>query len=284
MNLRRVVRAARLLLCALVAAAASARAQDSTAVRLVFFDVGQGDAALVISPEGKVALIDAGPAEAGLAGRLRRLEIDTIDLVVASHAHADHIGGMEAVLRTLPVRAFLDNGMPYTTATYRRLMGAVASLGITYLAPVARTIALGSVPLRVLPPWPRATSQNDGSVGIALEFGAFRALFVGDAERYELSYFLTLGVPPVTVLKAAHHGAWNGLTPDWITRTHPRVVVISAGGGNPYGHPDPRALYYYSTVGASIYRTDRDGTIEIRGHADGSYEVETQHARQETVR
>jgi beta-lactamase superfamily II metal-dependent hydrolase len=62
------------------------------------------------------------------------------------------------------------------------------------------------------------------------------------------------------------------------------VVVISAGGGNPYGHPDPRALYYYSTVGASIYRTDRDGTIEIRGHADGSYEVETQHARQETVR
>jgi competence protein ComEC len=174
--------------------------------------------------------------------------------------------------------------MPYTTATYRRLMRTVESLGVPYLAPAARTIALGAVSLRILPPWPQAASQNDASVGIELAFGAFRALFPGDAQLDELRYFLTLDVPSVTVLKAAHHGARNGVSPGWIARTRPSVVVISVGAGNPYGHPDPRALRYYSTLGASVYRTDRDGWIEIRGHADGGYHVETQHARQDTVR
>ncbi len=282
MDLHRFVAAARLAL--LVFAAQPAWAQDSARVRIVFLDVGQGDAALVISPEGKTALIDAGPASADVADRLARFGIDTLDLVIASHADADHIGGMEQVLRTIPTRTFLDNGTPHTTTTYRGLMHAVDSLGITYLAPLARTIALGSVPLRVLPPWPAGASQNDRSVGVLLAFGAFRALLTGDAELDELRYFLTLDLPRVTVLKAAHHGARNGVTPGWIARTRPSVVVISVGADNPYGHPNPRALRYYSALGATIYRTDRDGSITIAGRADGSYDVETQHARQDTVR
>jgi competence protein ComEC len=281
---RRLAAVFGILLLGFALLASAARAQDSASVRIVFLDVGQGDAALIITPEGKTALIDAGPADAGVAARLRQLAIDTLDLVVASHAHSDHIGGMASVLRAFPVRAFLDNGMPYTTAAYQQLMQMVDARNVTRLAPVARTIELGSVPLRVLPPWPAGTSQNDRSVGILLEFGTFRALFVGDAQRDELSYFLTLGIPRVTVLKAAHHGARDGVTPGWIARTRPSVVVIPVGADNPYGHPDPRALRYYSALGARIYRTDRDGSIEIRGHADGTYELEIQHARQDTVR
>jgi competence protein ComEC len=282
MSPRRLL-AACLLLPALVAVAPPAAGQDSAAVRIVFLDVGQGDAALIVSPEGKTALIDAGPPDADVAAQLRRLAVDTLDLVVASHAHADHIGGLETVLRTFPTRAFLDNGVPYTTTTYRRLMRTVESLGITYLSPTARTIHLGSVPLRVLPPWPRATSQNDASVGILLEFGTFRALFPGDAEQEELRYLLTLDLPRVTLLKAAHHGARNGVSPGWIAALRPTVVVISVGAGNPYRHPDPRALRYYSVSGARIYRTDRDGAIEIRGSADGTFHVETSHARQDAA-
>lgn len=284
MNLRRRVAAVRGALLALALAAQSASGQDSARVRIVFLDVGQGDAALVISPEGKTALIDAGPADAGVARRLVALDIDTLDLVVASHAHDDHIGGMEEVVRTFPVRAYLDNATPYTTATYHHVMRLVESARLVYLAPVARTIALGSVPLRVLPPPPGAAAQNDRSVGILLEFGAFRALFVGDAELDELGYFLSLDLPEVTILKAAHHGARNGVTPGWIARTRPAIVVISVGAGNRYGDPDPRALRYYSALGARILRTDRDGTIEIRGGRDGSYEVETRHGRPDTAR
>jgi competence protein ComEC len=268
-----------ILFLGLALLASAARAQDSTSVRVVFLDVGHGDAALILTPEGKAALIDAGPAAASVARQLQRFAIDTLALVVASHAHSDHIGGMEAVLRTYPTRAFLDNGVPYTTATYRGLMQSIESLGIAYLAPEPRTVRLGTVAFRVLPPWPAGTTQNDQSVGILLEFGAFRVLFVGDAQLDELRYFLTLDIPTVTVLKAAHHGARDVVTPGWIARTRPRVVVISLGAGNPYRHPDPRALLYYSALGASIYRTDRDGSITIRGHANGSYEVETQHAR-----
>jgi competence protein ComEC len=284
MIVRRVAAAFEVLLLALALVAGAARAQDSTRVRILFLDVGQGDAALIISPEGKTALIDAGPADADVAHRLAALGIDTLDLVVASHAHADHIGGMESVLRTFPVRAYLDNGTPHTTATYRRLAHAIGSLNVMYLAPIARTIELGSVPLRVLPPSPQATTQNNRSVGILLEFGEFRALFAGDAEINELSYFLTLDVPHVTVLKAAHHGAWNGVSQDWIERTRPDVVIVSVGADNMYGHPAPRALSYYSALGARICRTDQDGTIVIRGGRDGSYEVETTHARQDTGR
>lgn len=284
MNPHRCVAAVRVALLALVLAAQSVSGQDSARVRIVFLDVGQGDAALMISPEGKTALIDAGPARANVADQLARFAIDTLDLVIASHADADHIGGMERVLRTFPTRTFLDNGTPHTTTTYLRLMHAVDSLGITYLAPLARTVALGSVSLRVLPPWPAGTSQNDRSVAILLAFGAFRALFAGDAERDELRYFLTLDIPRVTVLKATHHGARNGVTPGWIARTRPSVVVISLGADDPSGRPDPRALRYYSAFGASIYRTDRDGSIVIEGQADGSYDVETHYARQDSVR
>jgi competence protein ComEC len=272
------------LLLALLFPAPAARAQDSARVQIVFLDVGQGDAALVIAPEGRTALIDAGPADAGVARRLEALGVDTLDLAVASHAHADHIGGMAEVVRTFPVRAYLDNGTPYTTATYRDLMHAVESTKVPYLAPVGRTVVLGSVALRVLPPWPSGTDQNDCSVGMLLEFGAFRALFVGDAEAAELGYFLTLEPPQVTVLKAAHHGARNGVTPGWIARTRPAVVVISVGAGNPYGHPDSSALRYYSALGATVLRTDRDGTIAVRGARDGSYELETRYGRSDTAR
>jgi competence protein ComEC len=281
--LRRVTALPAVLLVALAVLGTAASAQDSTRVRIAFLDVGQGDAAVVISPEGKTALIDAGPADADVARQLAALGIDTLDLVVASHAHADHIGGMEEVIRTFPVRAYLDNATPYTTGTYHDLMRLVESAKLVYLAPVARTIALGSVSLRVLPPWPSGTDQNDRSVGILLKFGVFRVLFVGDADPAELSYFLTLDIPQVTVLKAAHHGARNGVTPGWIACTRPMIVVISVGAGADDGGPDPRALRYYSALGARILRTDQDGTIEIRGARDGSYDVETRHARPDTA-
>ncbi|MBI2535827.1 MAG: MBL fold metallo-hydrolase, partial [Gemmatimonadetes bacterium] len=242
--------------------AAPAAAQDSARTELVFLDVGQGDAVLIRSPEGRTALIDAGPGS--IVSMLLGLGVDTIDLAIASHPHVDHIGGMEEVLRTFPVRYYLDNGVPHTTGTYRSLMRWVEQSGVTYLEASARTLSLGSVNLRILPPPATARSLNDQSVGVIVEFGAFKAILTGDSEWAELEHIRTLGVPEVSVLKAAHHGSYNGVNPAWLAATRPEVVVISCGSRNPYGHPHAQALHLYQAT-AAVYRTDVHGTVRQLG-------------------
>jgi beta-lactamase superfamily II metal-dependent hydrolase len=195
-------------------------------LELRFLDVGQGDA-ILIREGGKTALVDAGHS-ARIVPQLRALGIDTIDLVVASHNHADHIGGMHAVLGGTKVRYYLDNGLPQTTATYRRTIDAVVASGAQYLRASERAITLGTAQLHVLPPPPPSRSQNDSSVGLLVEYGAFRALLTGDSEVYELHYWLTRNeVPRVQVVKVAHHGSSNGTTTEWVQATRPDVAVIS---------------------------------------------------------
>lgn len=262
----------RLALLLWLSACVAPAVQDGNVARLVFLDVRQGDATLVMSPEGKVALVDAGPGPE-IVAQLRRLGVDTIDVAVASHADADHIGGMAAVIRAFPVRYYMDNGVPHTTATYRELMRTLRDSDITYLEATARTIGLGSVSLRVLPPPAEGDTQNNRSVGLVIEFGEFRAILTGDSEVEELNHFLALGVPAVTVLKAAHHGSRDAVSPAWLAATKPGVVVISSGLNNPYGHPDPWALRYYRAVASEVYRTDLNGEVEVTAAPDGRYEI-----------
>ncbi len=256
-----------LLLCA-----GTLRAQE---LQIRFFDVGQGDAILITSPEGRRVLMDAGPNRWYVNDRLQALGVDTLDLAVASHSHADHIAGMEAVLRGRRVRFYLDNGVPHTTATYQRTIAAVAASGAQYLQPTERTISLGGTArLRVLPPPSVGGEQNDNSVGLLLEYGAFRALFTGDSEHGELAYWLAQdSVPRVSVVKAAHHGSWNGTSAAWAERTRPGVVVISVGARNSYGHPSPAAVAQWQAVGARIYRTDQQGDVLITVRPDGVFGV-----------
>jgi competence protein ComEC len=245
------------------------RAQE---LELRFLDVGQADAILV-REGGKTALIDAG-GEAGVLGQLRRLGVDTIDLLVASHNHSDHIGGMTSVLGGTVVRFYLDNGVPHTTATYQRTIQTVTASGAEYLRPTARTITLGNARLRVLPPPPNVDDQNNSSVGILIQYGEFRVVLTGDSEEFELQYWLEHdSIPRMTVVKAAHHGSRNGTTPAWIEATHSQVVVISVGTGNSYGHPSPGVIEEWEGAGATVYRTDRDGTVIIQAKRDGSYIV-----------
>lgn len=245
------------------------------------FDVGQGDAVLVRSPEGHAVLYDGGPDAEQVARALDALGIERLDLVIASHNHADHIGGLARVVERFRPRYFMDNGIPHTTRSYERLLLAVEASGAELLEPTARTIELGSVALRVIPPPGRASwGQNDNSVAVAVELGRFRALLAGDAEGRAWAWWLEqhpTSLRPVDLLKASHHGSRHGDVAGALDRLRPRVVVIGVGAGNPYGHPHDGALELYRRAGARILRTDRDGSVRIEAWATGEMRVTHPH-------
>lgn len=252
---------------------APAVAADSV-LRITFLDVGQGDAVLIQAPGGQVALIDAGRTE--VVSTLRRFGVSAVDLAVATHPDADHIGGMAGVIEALPVRFYMDNGQPHTTATYRRLLAALdARPEITYLEATPRTLTLGEVEIEVLPLLPPGTTDfNNRSITLVVRYGSFTAFLSGDSGVRQLTHLVGRGVVPrTTLLKAPHHGARDGFTWEFLDATKPRVVVISAGRNNLYGHPRPEALSAFRTSGAAVFRTDRHGHVSVEGRENGDYEV-----------
>jgi beta-lactamase superfamily II metal-dependent hydrolase len=135
------------LITALFLATTPANGQDL--LRVHFFDVGQGDAVLIQSPSGQSAVYDGGRNSGSLLAELNRLGVSRIDLVIASHNHADHITGLAAVLERFRPRFYMDNGIPATTLTYQRLLEAVRSAGSQLLEPTARRISFGDLVIQV---------------------------------------------------------------------------------------------------------------------------------------
>lgn len=249
------------------------------AIELVFLDVGQADAVLIRSPSGQVVLYDAGEREANVLGLLQALGVDRLDLVIASHAHSDHIGGMADVIRHYRPRFYMDNGLPHPTFTYERTLEAALEVGAQLLEPTARRITLGEVALRIVPPpGIEAWGQNDNSVGILIEYGDFRSFLPGDAEPRQwwwLERHPEL-IVPVQVHRASYHGSRNGDIAEALALLAPEIVVISVGADNRYGHPHAEAIALYTAVGAEIYRTDRHGHVTVNAERDGTYRISTQ--------
>ena len=253
---------------------------DSLGARLTFFDVGQGDATLLEGGDGRFALVDGGPNASAMARLLEQRGVSSLALVVASHNHLDHIGGLPLVLRQWPVAMFIENGLAAPTAAYQRLNLAVASSGVTVIQPARQELRFGATVVRVLIAPADLFTQNERSVGLLVSHGEFRALLTGDAETRALeSWLRDDSIPRVTVVKAGHHGSGNGTTLEWVQATAPTLVVIPVGARNRYGHPSPQVLEWWAAPGREILRTDLHGTIEVRGCGDGTMRVQYEQRR-----
>ena len=264
-------------LCIPTLGAAQHPATPSNTVAISVLDVGQGDAVLVQLPGKFTILYDGGDIGTDLSPELERRHVESIDLVIASHNHADHIGGLESVIREVPFRYYMDSGIPHTTQVYQRVLEAVAASGALLLEPEQRSITAGDATIHVLPPmYDPEVGLNNNSVGIRVEYGDLSLFLGGDAEREQWDYWIESYpelLEPVTVHKASHHGSRNGDTEMGIRMLSPAIVVIGVGQDNPYGHPHPEAMNLYYDAGSRIFTTAEHGAITILGDGDGRTSV-----------
>jgi beta-lactamase superfamily II metal-dependent hydrolase len=265
------------LVLALFAGAAHGGGSAGTArndvLTVEFLDVGQGDSALIRTPDGKVALVDAGTPK-GVLAHLEKRKIETIDLLVTSHHHADHIGGSAEVIEEYEPRAYLDSGSEHTSKTYKRVLQALKASDKTkvlYPRPdKERKIKLGSsVVVRVFPQPPEdEDNENNNSIGLRVEYKDFSVVLTGDSEDDERAWWRKHAdeslYSKVTVLKIAHHGSHNGTDAAWLKAASPELAVVSCGEGNNYGHPHKKTLDLLADQNVRLKRTDQEGTVTIK--------------------
>lgn len=265
------------LLAALAVAATQAQA-PARLLEVHFIDVGQGDAMLIRSPAGKTILVDAGNIGAGVAVNdyLDGLGVEGLDLVIVSHPHLDHMGGMKEVLEKHRPRAYVDPGYDHPIENYDELLGwleandvpsMIGRAGRVITVEEGITLELYSPEVPMLEG--TRSDVNSNSIVMKLVYGTTSFLFTGDSEDETEQRVMTRADNLVsTVLKVAHHGGKHSTSEGWLAKVQPRYAVISCGSRNRYGHPTQEVLGRLGARGVEVYRTDRHGDVIAR--SDGT--------------
>ncbi len=253
-------------------------------LRVDMLDVGQGDSILIRTPANKVILIDAAESKGHVNEQLVREGVDHLDLVIATHPHADHIGGMQKVLHDFPVKLYVDNGLAHTTQTYAGVMSEIETKAIAYKTGVNGMVFNldDGAKLEVLFPNGSAltgtrSDLNANSVVTRLTHGSDCFLFVGDSEAPTEQGLLNAGLLQCDVLKVAHHGSQYSSTSSFLNAVQPKIALISVGADNRYHHPGPDTVERIRSMGTAIYRTDESGQITVTSTGHG-VKVTTAHA------
>ena len=230
-----------------------------------FIDVGQGDSSFIELPNGDTMLIDAGTASYGddIIEYIEDLGYSDIDYVVATHPHADHIGGMAEVIDAFEIGSIYMPKAVSTSKTYENLLETIQDKGLSIHTGRAGVEVLNTDDLTILmfaPVQEEYSNLNNYSIVLKITYGDTSFLYTGDAED---SLDEITGDIEADVLKVGHHGSDTSTTSDFLARVNPSYAVISVGEGNSYGHPALSTIELLEGYTSNIYRTDLNGTVVI---------------------
>ncbi|HEU4634734.1 MAG TPA: ComEC/Rec2 family competence protein [Edaphobacter sp.] len=264
---------------------------EHDALELTALDVGQGDSLLVVSPEGRTMLVDAGGPVGGVrevasaasgfdvgeevvSPYLWSRQIRRLDVLVLSHAHSDHMGGMPAVMQNFRPRELWVATDPDSEA-YRQLLEEAESLGVRVRhLRAGDSVRWAGAEMKVLAPERSYTNagepSNNDSLVMRLEYGRSSVLLEGDAEAASEEAMLARGLAPVTLLKVGHHGSRTSSTAGFLDALAPKDAVISVGRNNNFGHPRPEVISRIAGEGTRLFRTDEFGLTTFLLDRNGS--------------
>ncbi|WP_312647525.1 stalk domain-containing protein [Aminipila sp.] len=229
-----------------------------------FINVGQGDSILIDAGQFEI-LIDAGPKESAqtVVNYIKPYIDGDLDVVVATHEHEDHIGGLPAVLGAYKVGKVIDNGRIADTNIYKEYATAVTAEGCAHTTATDLTIDLGNgAKYKVMKMDGSYGDPNNNSVVSELDYNNTKILFMGDAEQsVEKANLSKFG--DIDVLKAGHHGSSTASSADFLAKTKPETVIVSCATGNTYKHPHLAALQRFSGTNAKVYGTEKSGNIVL---------------------
>ena len=245
-------------------------------LKVHFIDVGQGDSILIDFGDTEM-LIDGGDKSPGVVTYLADYVDGALEAMVATHPHADHIGGLIAVLNAFEIEEIWLNGDTSTSKTYAEFTAAIqAEDAVVNIGKRGDKINVGESSFLILNPATLDGTTNNNSLVLSLQYGNIDFLFTGDAEQEAEAAMLVSGVvpvPDVEILKVGHHGSNTACSNEFITAAKPEIAVYMAGEGNRYGHPHEDTIRVLCDVGAQIYGTDIHGSIVITSDGE-DYEVQ----------
>ena len=230
-----------------------------------FIDVGQGDCTLLES-DGEFVLIDAGESEYGerVLSYMGGHGASELKYVIATHPHADHVGGLSTVINNVVTENFITVETDCATKTWRKVLTAVDNQNVNYIdAEVGDTYSFGSARFTIMAPLSDDYSgYNSYSVTTKVECGEISFMLTGDAEKDSEYEMVASGEAlSADVLKCGHHGSSTSTTAKFLKAVNPAYAIISCGENNEYGHPHRETMQKLNTLGCEIYRTDTMGTI-----------------------
>ena len=239
-------------------------------LKVYFFDVGQADCILVMN-ENQTMLIDAGNNEDGdmLVQNLNTLGVKKIDYLVGTHAHEDHIGGLDDIIKNFEIGTIYMPNVQTNTKTFEDVLDAVASKNLAIETPsINDSFSVGEAECTILAVDNNEEELNLSSIVIQMKFNGMSYLFMGDAEteieEKILEEFNNSNKDiKANILKVGHHGSNTSSSEEFLEAVAPEIAAISVGKDNSYNHPSSEIIDRLNQIGSQIYRTDEVGNIFI---------------------